>query len=280
VSGYTKAAEELGARLRALRQAVPGLSGARLAYRLEWAQSKVSRIETGRQLPTEEDLTAWLDTVGAPADQYAPLFATLAAARDEYATFRRQLRRGAVAVKQDDLRALEAATQVRSFENVVIPGLLQTAEYARHILTAAYVAAAVDVDDEDLAEATRRRLRRQEILYTPGRVRLIIGEAALYYRTCPPDVMRGQLDRLLTLLDLDSARIGVVPFDRTLPVVPSHDFAIYDDVVVVEIFSAELMLRDKADVALYARIFDTLDGYATYGDEARAVVRRAIEALA
>ncbi|MBI1758795.1 MAG: helix-turn-helix domain-containing protein [Actinobacteria bacterium] len=279
MSAYTKAAEELGARLRTLRQAVPDLSGARLAARLEWAQSKVSRIETGRQLPTEEDLTAWLAAVEAPNDQFAPLFSALSAARDEYATFRRQLRRGAVAVKQDDLHALEAATHVRSFETVVIPGLVQTAEYARHMLTAAYRAAAVDAADDDLADATRRRLRRQEILYAPGRVHLIIGEAALYYRVCPPNVLRGQLDRLLTLLDLDSARIGIVPFDRTLSVVPSHDFAIYDDVVVVEIFSAELILRDTADVALYGRIFDILDEHAAYGDEARAVVRRAINAV-
>jgi transcriptional regulator with XRE-family HTH domain len=277
---YTRAVDELAARLRALHEQT-GLSGVRFARRLGWAQSKVSRIANGRQHPTEQDVREWAHAAGASADTLAALLAILERAQDEYASWRRQLRRGEVASKQDQVAELEQASRVRVFEAVVINGLLQTVEYARHILTAAYLAGGVDTTPDDIADAARRRIRRQGILYDPGRVHIIMGEAALYYRTCPPEVMRGQLDRLLALLDLDTARIGLIPFDTTLPVVPSHVFAMYDDdQVVVEIYSAELTLRTARDVELYARIWEILDAAAVYGEAAKAIVRRALAALA
>ena len=66
-NGYEREREALGARLRDLRRRA-GLNGVEFAEQLGWAQSKVSRLELGRQTATEADITAWVSVAGAPAD--------------------------------------------------------------------------------------------------------------------------------------------------------------------------------------------------------------------
>ena len=127
--------QELGARLRRLRLEA-GLTGTNLAEVLGWAQSKVSRIETGRQSTTTGDVRAWAAAVQAPPGLVEDLIADLRSLRVEHAAWRRQLRAGH-APRQRTLIALEAAARLdRTFQPLFIPGLLQTAEYARYVLTA------------------------------------------------------------------------------------------------------------------------------------------------
>lgn len=257
MSSYTSSPEMFGAKLRALReQAHPRMSGTALATQLGWAQSKVSRIETGKQPPTDEDLAQWCSAVGAGDDVRDQLLAELHHVQSEYATLRRQLRDGMRAKQADFLELEQSARTIRVFEPVIIPGLLQTGEYARHRLMESVTRFGADIGD--LPGTVRERLRRQEILYEDGRhIQFLITESTLRYRLAPAPVMRGQLDRLLTLSGLDTIELRVIPFATTLATAPLHGFWIFDDQLVqAETFMAEIVLREPQQIQAYTGLFD------------------------
>lgn len=167
----------------------------------------------------------------------------------------------------------------RVFESTLIPGPLQTAEYARARFEEAsrQFEAAQDID-----EAVRLRMQRQEMLYRPDkRFHFVLSEAALRYRLCPPEDMLAQLDRLVALSTLRNVRFGVVGFSTRYPVGPWHGFWLLDkDKVSVETFSAELNLAQPQEVELYSWVFEQLAAVASYGSAARAIIMRVIDDLA
>jgi transcriptional regulator with XRE-family HTH domain len=277
LTGPTRARVQFGNRLRRLREQA-GLNGKELAERLGWAPSKVSRIETGQRGASSDDIAAWALAVGASPEVTAELLEAHHVVRVEYDRFAVRMR-GGHSGRQRAAVGLEAATSVmRVFEPDAIPGLLQTAEYARHILTSM---TQLRQTPNDVEEAVRLRLRRQAVLYEPDkRFRILLTEAALRHHYAPPAVMRGQLDRLLTLAGLDTIELAVIPFGPALPVVLHHGFWVYDDhLVLVETFSAELQLRDTEDVALYTKVFETLWAVADNNRSAASLVQRVVDKL-
>jgi uncharacterized protein DUF5753 len=206
------------------------------------------------------------------------LGASLRMLEEQYIEFRRLFRAGQ-RLYQVALAEVETeAESVRNFENVMIPGLLQTPEYARSML-GERLADITGVDDVD--DAVAARMQRQQILYRSGKqFHVVITEAALRYLLCPPEVMAGQLDRLVALSTLTTVRIGVIPFSVQLPVIPLQGFYIYDDRAVhVENFTAALQLTQPAEIAAYAKLFDQLAETARYGANARTVITRALADL-
>jgi hypothetical protein len=123
---------------------------------------------------------------------------------------------------------------------------------------------------------------RQEILYRPDkRFHFVLTEAALRYRLCPPEVMLGQLDRLVLFSTLPNVRLGIIGFETAYVVAPAHGFWLLDnDRVMVETFSAELNLAQPQEIELHASIFDQLAAVASYGRAARAIITRVIDDLA
>lgn len=277
MNGFYQARAEFGARLRRLRDDA-GLNGKQLAARLGWAASKVSRIETGKQTATPDDVTAWAEATEAEQALLDDLLADLRTVRFEYATWTRQFRVGTAPRQRVSVDVESEANTMRALETAVIPGLLQTADYARHVLGT--MVAMRDVPD-DVAEGVRLRMRRQEVLYDPTKhFRFLLTEAALRTRTCPRATLRGQLDRLLALSGVDTVELAVLPFDMKLPVVPSHGFWIFDEeIVLIETLSAELTLRDSDEVALYGRIFEMLWDVALEGDGLAVLLRELIDGL-
>jgi len=277
LNGFYQARAEFGARLRRLRDEA-GLNGKQFAARLGWAPSKVSRIETGKQTATPDDVTAWARVTGAEQAALDDLLADLRTVRFEYATWTRQFRMGTAARQRVSVEIETEARAMWALETTVVPGLLQTADYARHVMET--MVALREVPD-DVAEGVRLRMRRQEVLYDPAkRFRFLLTEAALRTRTCPPGTIRAQLDRLLALAGVDTVELAVLPFDVKLPVVPSHGFWIFDEeIVLIETLSAELTLRDSDEVALYSRIFELLWDVAIRGDEVAVFLRRLIEEM-
>ena len=267
-----RAREEFGARLRRFREDA-GLNGKQLAARLSWPASKVSKIELGRQRPTPEEVITWLAaTDGGDADADA-LLADLRSLRVESASWRRQLRRGHATRQRAGMALEHSATTIRAFEPAVIPGLLQTADYARHVLTRL---AALHGLPPDVEPGVRVRMQRQQVLYEPGRrLRFLVTEATLRFRPCPTATLRGQLDRLLATAGLDTVDLAVLPFDGELPMTTSHGFWIFDrSLVLVETLSSELSLRDPDDIALYVRHFERLWDAALHDDAARRLITR------
>jgi len=276
VTSVQQARQALGLRLRELRRH-SGLTGRELAGQLGWPASKISKLENGHQTPTDGDLRAWANATGAER-VVAELVASLHTLESQHAEWRRQLR-GGLRSHQVELARLDEKTKLfRALESTFIPGLLQTAEYARARFAQSIRVLKVP---NDVDEAVRVRLQRQEILYqSDKRFHFLLTEAVLRYRLCPVEVMLAQLDRLVALSAMRNVRLGIIPFETPYSVAPAHGFWLLDeDLVIVETFSAELHLAQPPEIALYSAIFDRLAAIARYGRDARAVITRVIEDL-
>ncbi|MFJ6214807.1 helix-turn-helix domain-containing protein [Streptomyces sp. NPDC092296] len=273
--GVHEARQELGGRLRTVR-ADAGIDGRTLAGLLDWPPSKVSKIQLGRQAPTADDIRAWTAACGAPqaADELLVLLRDL---DSRYAAWRRQLKQGHAVVQRSWAETEAAAETIRAFEPCWIPGLFQTADYAAARFREH---AQLNESTRDTEAAVAARLARQDVLYSPGRRRwhILLTEAALLYGLAPADVMRAQLDRLVSATTLPAVRLGIVPLRKRIPVSPVHGFWIFDNhQVIVEVVSAELRLSLPEEVAQYRRVFDLLAPSALYDGDARRLLTAAAE---
>ncbi|QXE36232.1 helix-turn-helix transcriptional regulator [Streptomyces sp. GMY02] len=273
---FQQARVSLGARLRELRTD-RCLTGRELAARLGWTQSKVSKLETGRQTATVNDLLAWTDGTNHPGAA-EELVARLRSLESRSRAWRRQLAAGHKPVQDTLTVEYEQSRNIRGWESSMVAGILQTAEYARHIFTGY---ADLHQSVRDTEEAVRARVRRQELLYEPGRTfHIVMWEAALRALVCPPQVMAAQLDRLTGVLGLDTVSLGIVPFGASLKLPPANGFWIYDDrLVIAEDWHAELWLDNADSVGVYQKVWRALSESAVHGAEAHRVIARARHAL-
>ncbi|WP_327155243.1 helix-turn-helix transcriptional regulator [Streptomyces tubercidicus] len=276
---YQQARIALGVRLRELRISRPGgrLTGPQLAERLGWTHSKIYKLENGKQTASPEDLRAWVDATEQP-EAFTELYARLRGFESQIRSWRRQLASGHRPV-QDNWNTEIARTEViYSWQESIIEGMLQTAEYARHIFIRY---AKLQNSPGDTDEAVRARLRRQELLYQPGRkFRIIMWEAALHARICPPSALASQLDRLIGIIGLDTVELGIVPFSASLKIPTANGFYVLDNrLAVTEDWHAELWLEDADSIALYLNVWNTLQESAVYGTEAQNVINRARRSL-
>lgn len=273
---FQQARSALGARLRELRTEA-GWTGRGLAAALGWPQSKVSKLETGRQTATVADLTAWAEATGRP-EAAAELTARLRGLESRSRSWRRQLAAGHRPVQDALTVEYHRSVELRCWQNTMVAGMLQTADYARHIFeryTELHRA------PRDIDEAVRARVRRQELLHQPGRTfHIVMWEAALHALVCPPDVLAAQLGRLSVVLGLANVRLGIVPLGAPLRLPPANGFWLYDArLVIVEDWHAELWLDDANSVAVYQRVWRSLESTAVYGPDAHRVILRARRAL-
>lgn len=263
----------LAERLTALRNGA-GLKATELAESLGWARSKVSKIENGNQVPTADDIRAWAEATGHP-EVTDELIAMLRQVQEAHTRWRRRLREGGQAAIQQELDELtRAAVRIRNLQIAIIPGLLQTAGYAHGIATqVSSVYGNVDID-----AAVAARIRRQEILYEPGRsFEFIFAEAALYMPPCPRLAMLGQLDRLMAM-DLANITLGIIPMGAELSMSPLNSFMLLDDLLVVESYGYEDRVGgDLADT--HGRIFDVLLSESATGEDARRLIAKAAASL-
>ncbi|GAA3755036.1 helix-turn-helix domain-containing protein [Salinactinospora qingdaonensis] len=276
MTDYQTARVSLGVRLRELR-ADTGLSGRTLAQRLGWHPSKISKLENGKQTATVDDLRAWSEACGQPG-AVDGLLAQRRSLETHYASWRRQLA-GGTGARQAAFGDLErGARRIRVFEAACVPGLLQTAEYARYIIRHGI---RLHSTPDDLDNAVRARMRRQSILNEPHPIcHILIWEPVLRMRLCPADVMVEQVDRIAESIKRSRLDIGILPTDAELDVVPSHGFWIFDeDRVLVETVSAELCLTDRDAIAPYRQVFTKLSRVALRGVAAQRLVVRARHAL-
>ncbi|MEU7468889.1 helix-turn-helix transcriptional regulator [Streptomyces sp. NPDC044984] len=259
-------AKVLGARLRVLR-AEAGLTGAALAQWAGVGQPTVSKVETGRMVPSAEVLDRLSRALGldeSTAGEVRELLAAVEAASDSD-----RPAGGATPAGMTVDEEVRSAQLVRSFQCVVLPAMLQSAEYARHVF--ASVPAATP---EEVGKAVAARVERQGVLYEPGRESVfVLTEAVL--RTWPgtPALMLAQLDRLLAVESLSTVRLGVIPWRRPVPVLPRHGFTLCDRrAVVVETFSSERVSGDADEVASYEETFGRFEQAAVFGGEVRELL--------
>ncbi|MGH3867219.1 MAG: helix-turn-helix domain-containing protein [Pseudonocardiaceae bacterium] len=258
----------LGHRLRDLRKDA-GLTGRQLATLAGWDSSKISKIEYGKQTPTENDIRTWCHHCQTP-DQISDLIATVRNIEVMYTEWRRVLQVGTKKRQQASI-SLEAQTGLfRWYEPLLIPGILHTAEYATAVM--AQVIAFYQIPD-DLTEGVAARMERQQILYKGNhRFHFVLAQQALLTTVGDTQVMLGQLDRLLTFLSLPRIRLGIIPATATYQA-PTNQFIMFDERMVhVETISAELAITQPREIALYAKTFHQLSQQALYGQAAKEMI--------
>ncbi len=276
-SNVHEARAALGKRLREMRSAA-GFSGRQLAGSLSWPPSKVSKLETGRQAPTDDDIRDWTRATGSENEAEA-LLALLRTLEVQHAEWQRILRSG-LKSRQRELIEWDQRTKLfRAFEATVIPVLLQTPEYARARFAEGTRRLKLP---NDINEAVATRVQRQDILYrSDKRFHFVLTEAALRLRLCPPEVMLGQFDRLISLSQLPNVQLGIIGFETQYVTSPWHGFWLYDsERVLIETFSASLDLRQPQEIELYGSVFEQLAAVASYGRTAREIVNAVAEEMA
>jgi transcriptional regulator with XRE-family HTH domain len=262
-----------GDALRRLRLAA-GLSGKQLAHQAGWTQSKVSRVETAKQSVSDADVVIYCRLTGAAGSVETELRQELREIRVEAASWKRQLRTGNRARQEYGRQIEHGAERIRLFEIALVPGLVQTAEYARHVFEAV---ADLHLSPRDVAESVELRMARQTVLFSPRTaVEILCSEAALRHPIAPPRVMAAQLDRLLALAGMPTLRLAILPLDAQLTAVPLHGFVVIDDLVLVETVNTEMTVAEPDDLARFQRLFDALLVAALEGAPARALLQRLI----
>ncbi|MEU7861222.1 helix-turn-helix transcriptional regulator [Nonomuraea sp. NPDC049141] len=268
-----QAVQALGIRLRDLRRDA-GLTGRQIAAACDWPPSKVSKLELGRQAPTEGDVRDWCLACQFPSE-IADLVAAVRSIDAQYMDWRRSLKSGTKRRQRANIDAYEKTSLIRAWEPTVVPGLLQTAAYAHGILSTV-----VDFHGipDDVEEGVRARLEAQQVLGRGQRRFLfLLGQAALYTAVGDPGTMAEQLRWLLEIARTPRVSLGVVPLAAPYTVPRNNAFTIYDSrMVTVATYTAELTLQQRHEVLVYEKAFDRLLALAVHSAEAHELIESAL----
>ncbi|MEH0425777.1 helix-turn-helix transcriptional regulator [Streptomyces stelliscabiei] len=270
-----EALQALGARLRGFRKDAGFASGRAFARATSWQESKVSRIENGKQRPSEDDIRVWCETIGQ-GDQLGDLVAIVRHVDELWLEWRRQLQTG-VEKRQRQAIPVYAKTKVfRIWHPTLIWGTLQTADYAAEVFQQGVSYYEIPNDTE---AAAAKRLERQQYLYQGERIfNVLLGEQALYTNFGGPEVMKGQLDRLLAVMRLPRLSLGIVPKSAPTLIWPGNAFSMFDSrLVLVETYSAEFSVSQPREIELYTKAFALLKQSAVYGTAVRELISTAIQ---
>ncbi|WP_405575685.1 helix-turn-helix transcriptional regulator [Streptomyces sp. NBC_01167] len=276
-SSVQQARQALGQRLREIRKDA-GLTARELARRVDWHESKCSRLENGRTPPSDDDIRTYTAHCAAQ-DQTADLLATARGIEGAYVQWRRMERAGLKRVQQSVAPLFERTRRFRVYQSWVIPGLLQSAAYTRAVLST--VAHLRDVPD-DIDDAVAVRVDRQRILYSGDhQFAMLVEEWVLRTIIGDADTLAGALGHLISVASLPSVSLGIIPLGIARGVGwPVESFTIYDDAQVnVELVSAHLTVTQPGEIGEYSKAFAELSSIAVYGTRARSLITAAIDAL-
>ncbi|MFB7759190.1 helix-turn-helix domain-containing protein [Streptomyces xiamenensis] len=194
----------LGLELKRLREGA-GLKGNDAAKSLKWSASKLSRLEAGRSTPTPADVTKLLDLYQLNDE----------AQREKLAILTKEARKKGWWQLYSDIPyttfiGLEAEAETILTYETVIPGLLQTSQYAEAINRAT----GPGLTDEALEQRLDVRMQRQQLLtqHNPIQLRAVLDESALCRMVGGPEVMRAQLTHLLDMADSPNVLLQAIPF--------------------------------------------------------------------
>jgi transcriptional regulator with XRE-family HTH domain len=262
---------ELGALLRALRQE-RGWTAEEVAERLLVSPSKISRQETGQRGVSARDIRDLCDLYGVQGDERQRLIdlASEGKQRPEW-----QSRR----LPYSTYVGLEAeAASISDYALGVMPGLLQTAGYARAVLQAMVPRWVPEI----VEERVQGRLDRQErILAAPAapHFEAVMDESVLHRVVGSPAVMREQAEHLLALADQSAITLRIIPYSAGALPSPTNKFIILRfgspnvaDTVFAEGLTGDLYLDDPDDVEVYSTTFRALMGLAAGPGDTRKII--------
>nr|WP_200429672.1 DUF5753 domain-containing protein [Streptomyces sp. NE5-10] len=189
--------------------------------------------------------------------------------------WRERLSAGTEAVQDEVIRWYQRTREGKAYVPNMVWGTLQTEAYAAVVLEQVVAFHGIP---NDVSAGVAKRMQRQRVLHDGDHhYHVILGEQALYTNIGGPEVMRGQIARLLHDIDLPSLTLGIVPVAARLALFPVAAFGIYGegDTVNVELVSSDLDITDEGEVALHHKAFDLLSAGASYGQPARGLLRKA-----
>jgi transcriptional regulator with XRE-family HTH domain len=275
-SSARAAREAVAARLKEMRLDA-GLTGLDLATRCGWHKAKSSRIENAKTPPSDADIRAWCHACGAE-EQVADLIAASRTAESMYVEWKRKQRTGLRRLQESYIPLYERTRLFRVYSPDVVPGFLQTPGYATGLLSAITEFRGIP---NDVAEAVDARMARSHVIHEGNRrFVLITEEAVLRYRMGDRETMADQLRHLLTVMSLPQVSLGVIPFAASRRMWPLEACYIYDDQMVqVELLTADVTVRAPSEVATYVKAFAALQKLAVYGAKARGLIMSAVDEL-
>ncbi|WP_405137013.1 helix-turn-helix domain-containing protein [Nocardia sp. NBC_01388] len=270
MSSVQQARETLGARLRELRKQ-DGLTGLELAKLAGWDNSKVSRYEHGKQTPTEQDIHTWCALTHAPSH----LADLIASVRNVEAAWIEWKRIQSHRIQKKTAQVETESKLIRGYDPDLIPGLLQTQDYATEVLRECIQFVG---GPDDLAAAVATRIERQQVLRKGARrFHFLIAEQALYTTVGSDEIMVGQLEYLAAQVRSSRVALGIIPRTARFRV-PVTNFLMYDvRQVHVETVTAGLTITQPREVSLYERAFQILVRQAVKGEAARELIRAALD---
>jgi transcriptional regulator with XRE-family HTH domain len=251
----------VGAQLRRLRES-RGITREAAGYHIRASESKISRLELGRVSFKDRDITDLLELYGVEDE----------AQREALVDLAREANSPGWWHSYDDVLPIwfqtyvgleEAASLIRSYEIQFLPGLLQTEEYARAVVTAGDPKASLD----EVERRVHLRTTRQEILHraSPPAFWAVVDEAALHRPIGGTKVMKQQVEHLLELMDLPHITLQVMPFRFGGHAGEGGAFTILrfpepelPDVVYVEQLVSAYYLDKREYVEKYARAMERM----------------------
>jgi transcriptional regulator with XRE-family HTH domain len=271
----------LALELRRLRETA-GLTCEQVAEHLECSASKISRVETGRVSVSPRDVRDMLDLYDVPGGQRESLVQLARDSRQKgwwHAFSDTMLPQFATYLGLES-----AASEIRIYEVNLIPGLLQTEDYARAVIRAGMM----NSPSEDVERSVALRMARQPAVTRddPPKVWAVMDEAALRRRVGGASLMRMQLEHLLTQAQLPNVAVQVIPFAGGAHPAMGRPFVILvfpdrvdTDVVYLEDLTSSLYLEDVAEVDRYNVFFNHLRATALSFADSSALIASVLKEM-
>lgn len=274
--------KRLGMELRRLREQA-GFTLAQVGEKLECSEARISRLETGHVGVRPGDVMELLEIYQVDDPHI----------REALVTFARESRRKGWWHSYNDVMPSwfepyvgfeAAASAIWTYESHLMPGLLQTPEYARAL---EYAAPRPD-SDEEIERRVALRTARQDVFSreNPPDMWVILSEAVLRLSVAEPEVMRKQLHQLLVLAKMPYLTLQVLPFASKAHVNPLGSFKVMEfsdpldpKLVYLEHLTSSLFLEKEAEVRRYTLVFDHLRAEALSTGESQKLIRQVAEDL-
>lgn len=269
--------DQLAFRLRSARLEA-GLTGRELAERCGISQSKVSKIERSNSLPTQRDVAAIADVLGISEEEKSELASMALELSIQWIYRDKGSESDQLEIYGEAADAYEEpATQIDMFTPLVIPSLLQTAEYAVAGWTIAPEPPSAPTIDRQLV----RRVRRQALLHDASKqFRFLIGESALYQAYGSPSVVRDQLRLLVERKNQPNVSTRILKNFTPLPRPPVSCFVVYDKTTaLLDQPFGDFMFQDEKFAPALVDIFERLWDVGVEGEEARGLINDALDRI-
>jgi transcriptional regulator with XRE-family HTH domain len=271
---------QLGSELRRLRESV-NLTLDQVAASLYCSTSKISRIETARVSATLRDVRDMLELYGIDDDHRMALMQLAREARQREPWWRAY---SGAPTTRTLVSLEEAATSIQASEALLIPGLLQTEDYARSV----FQSITVELDPQEVDRRVAIRMARQALLTrdVPPEVHIVIDEAVLRRLIGGREVMRSQLSRLLESYELPSLTLQVLTFYAVKYISMTGAFMIltFPDptdraLVYIEHTAGDLYLEDEDQIHRHQQLFARLVSAALQPEDSLAFLVKLAKGL-